>query len=196
MRNSKGFTLIELLAVIIILAIVALVTTPTITSTINNSRLEGAKDKAWGTIDGIKLAYAQITTNTDTMDITVDLPATITFGSVAEGAKASGVITSVKSGKGTSASTSTSTDGKTTAYYAINHNFNVNGEIPQSGSIQFTETGKIIANQLKYTGNGEYYCSTANGGSVMICDAKADKVAASTVVKGSTIDTIQQETTE
>ena len=128
------------------------------------------------------------------MDITVDLPATITFGSVAEGAKASGVITSVKSGKGTSASTST--DGKTTAYYAINHNFNVNGEIPQSGSIQFTETGKIIANQLKYTGNGEYYCSTANGGSVMICDAKADKVAASTVVKGSTIDTIQQETTE
>lgn len=191
MRNSKGFTLIELLAVIIILAIVALVTTPTITSTINNSRLEGAKDKAWGTIDGIKLAYAQITTNTETMDITVDLPATVTFGSVAEGAKASGVITSVKSG----GVTSTATDGKTTAYFAINHNFNVNGEIPQSGSIQFTGTGKIIANQLKYTGNGEYYCSTANNGSVMICDAKADKVATGTV-KGSTIDTIQQEATE
>lgn len=186
MRNSKGFTLIELLAVIIILAIVALVTTPTITSTINNSRLEGAKDKAWGTIDGVKLAYAQITTNTDTMDITVDLPATVTFGSVAEGAKASGEITSVKSGT----VTSTATDGNDTAYFAINHNFNVNGEIPQSGSIQFTGTGKIIANQLKYTGNGEYYCSTANGGSVMICDAKAAKVAAGTVVKGSTIDTI------
>lgn len=185
MRNSKGFTLIELLAVIIILAIVALVTTPTITSTINNSRLEGAKDKAWGTIDGIKLAYAQITTNTKTMNITVDLPATVTFGSVAEGAKASGKITSVTSG------TVTSTDGTTTAYYAINENFNVNGEIPQSGSVQFKGNGKIIANQLKYTGNGEYYCSTANNGSVMVCDANEDNVKPTTEKgKANNIDTL------
>jgi len=35
MRNMKGFTLVELLAVIVILAVVALVTTPLILNTIN-----------------------------------------------------------------------------------------------------------------------------------------------------------------
>lgn len=185
MRNSKGFTLIELLAVIIILAIVALVTTPTITSTINNSRLEGAKDKAWGTIDGIKLAYTQVTTNTKTMDITVDLPATVTFASVSEGAKASGKIESVKSG------TVVSSNGTDTAYYAINENFSVNGEIPQEGKVQFQSNGKIIANQLLYTGNGKYYCSTANNGTVMVCDADKTKVASGETVNGSTIDALE-----
>ena len=58
--NIKGFTLVELLAVIVILAIVALVTAPAILNVINDSRLSGAKDKAWGTIDAIKLTFAQV----------------------------------------------------------------------------------------------------------------------------------------
>ena len=76
--KMKGFTLVELLAVIIILAIVALVTTPAILNVINNSRLEGAKDKTWGTIDAVKLAYTQSQT-IDNKDI-VDNPV-VTFSS-------------------------------------------------------------------------------------------------------------------
>jgi len=57
--NKKGFTLIELLAVIVILAIIALITAPIILGVIENARKDSAKDKAWGTIKAVELAYAQ-----------------------------------------------------------------------------------------------------------------------------------------
>ncbi len=70
MKSNKGFTLVELLAIIVILAIIAVITTPVILGVIEDSRKDAAADKAWGAIDAIKLAYAQnesITnaTNTD-----------------------------------------------------------------------------------------------------------------------------------
>ncbi len=49
-ENYRGFTLVELLAIIVILAIIALITTPIILNIIEKSRLNAAKDKAWGTI--------------------------------------------------------------------------------------------------------------------------------------------------
>ena len=72
--NKKGFTLVELLAVIVILAIVALVTTPIILNTINDARENGAKDKAWGTIEAVKLAYseAQMKANFNANDTSVN----------------------------------------------------------------------------------------------------------------------------
>ncbi len=57
--NKKGFTLIELLAVIVILAIIAVITAPTILGVIEGARKDAAKDKAWGTINAVKLAYTQ-----------------------------------------------------------------------------------------------------------------------------------------
>ncbi len=57
--NKKGFTLIELLAVIVILAIIAVITAPTILGVIEGARKDAAKDKAWGTISAVKLAYTQ-----------------------------------------------------------------------------------------------------------------------------------------
>ena len=59
MKNNKGFTLIELLAVIIILAIIAVITTPIILNVVDQARQDAAKDKAWGTIDAVRIAYAQ-----------------------------------------------------------------------------------------------------------------------------------------
>ena len=59
MKNMKGFTLVELLAVIVILAVVALITSPIILNVINNSRQSGAQDKAWGTIEAVKLAFSE-----------------------------------------------------------------------------------------------------------------------------------------
>lgn len=63
MRGSKGFTLVELLAVLVILAIIALITTPIILGVIDNARKDGAEDKAWGYINAIEVAFAQDQTN-------------------------------------------------------------------------------------------------------------------------------------
>lgn len=58
MRGSKGFTLVELLAVLVILAIIALITTPIILGVINDSRESAARDKTWAYIDAIENAFA------------------------------------------------------------------------------------------------------------------------------------------
>ena len=56
---KKGFTLIELLAVIIILAIIALITTPIILNVVSDARLSSFKDSIYGVIDASRLYYAQ-----------------------------------------------------------------------------------------------------------------------------------------
>ena len=78
--NKKGFTLIELLAVIVILAIIAVITTPVILNVIEGARLNSAKDKAWGTIDAARLAYSKDQTSSGENELyTLGTP--ITFGS-------------------------------------------------------------------------------------------------------------------
>ena len=52
--NKKGFTLIELLAVIVILAIIALITTPTILGVIERARKGASENSAYGYIDAIE----------------------------------------------------------------------------------------------------------------------------------------------
>ena len=51
--NKKGFTLIELLAVIVVLAIIALIATPIVMSTINKAQ-EGANKRS---VEGYMKAY-------------------------------------------------------------------------------------------------------------------------------------------
>lgn len=57
--NQKGFTLIELLAVIVILAIIALITTPIVLNVIAKARDDAAVNKMYGVIDAVRLAYTQ-----------------------------------------------------------------------------------------------------------------------------------------
>lgn len=69
--KEKGFTLIELLAVIVILAVIALITTPVVLNMIESARKSAAKDSAYGYIEGInysnglndydKIEYEEIT---------------------------------------------------------------------------------------------------------------------------------------
>ena len=89
MRRNKGFTLIELLAVIVILAIVALISTPIILNVINNSKENAAKDKAWGTIEAVKYKYYE---DSNSADNNVTLPYVVTFNGTAndKGVKISG----------------------------------------------------------------------------------------------------------
>ena len=54
MKLNKGFTLIELLAVIVILAIIALIATPTILGVIETARQGAAESSALGYIDAVE----------------------------------------------------------------------------------------------------------------------------------------------
>ena len=58
MKNNKGFTLIELLAVIVILAIIALIATPTILGVIEKARKGAAESSALGYIDAVEKQIA------------------------------------------------------------------------------------------------------------------------------------------
>ena len=54
MKSNKGFTLIELLAVIVILAIIALIATPTILGVIETARQGSAESSALGYVDAVE----------------------------------------------------------------------------------------------------------------------------------------------
>ena len=56
--KRKGFTLIELLAVIVILAIIALIATPTILGVIEKARKGSAEQSALGYIDAVEKQVA------------------------------------------------------------------------------------------------------------------------------------------
>ena len=57
--EKKGFTLIELLAVIIILAIIALISTPVILNVIERANKGAFENSAYGIIDAAKLYYTE-----------------------------------------------------------------------------------------------------------------------------------------
>ena len=148
MKNMKGFTLVELLAVIVILAIVALVTAPAILNVINDSREKGAQDKAWGTIDAVKLAYTQSQNSGDTYATSGNH--VVCFGSTNSGC--------------------TTTGGKITG----SKNISMSGDKPTSGKVTINlETGEIFATDLVFTGNGTYTCSSSTTGTKMCCEAKS-----------------------
>ena len=52
--KKNGFTLIELLAVIVILAIIALIATPTILGVIEKAKMGAAKDSTYNYIEAIE----------------------------------------------------------------------------------------------------------------------------------------------
>ena len=138
-NNSKGFTLIELLAVIVILAIIALITTPIILNVIEDSRKNAAVDKAWGTIDAVRVAYSQAQVGTDP----VGIPFTINFPKGAT--------------KGTDFGTVEATGGGYGKGYINDTAVKASGEMPQGGFVTIQSDGNIIAYKLRF---GKYYCST------------------------------------
>ena len=57
--RKKGFTLIELLAVIIILAVIALISTPIVLNVVDNAKKQANKNSAYGLLDAARLYYAE-----------------------------------------------------------------------------------------------------------------------------------------
>ncbi len=141
-ENNKGFTLIELLAVIVILAIIALITAPIILNVIEDSRKNAAVDKAWGTIDAVRVAYA----NAQTSIQEVGVPYTVYFNTKPSSwTDKDSIIFTTTTGGG----------------YGFKHvgtqEVTASGENPTSGTVTIKSDGQIIANDLKF---GNYYCST------------------------------------
>ena len=59
MKNKKGFTLIELLAVIVVLAIIALITTPIVMNTIKNAKKGAAERSADNYVKAVEQNVAE-----------------------------------------------------------------------------------------------------------------------------------------
>jgi prepilin-type N-terminal cleavage/methylation domain-containing protein len=68
--KKKGFTLIELLAVIVILAVIAIVITPMIMSTIKASQMNSWKDSTYGMVSTIENYYARKLTTANYAEVT------------------------------------------------------------------------------------------------------------------------------
>jgi prepilin-type N-terminal cleavage/methylation domain-containing protein len=67
MKKNKGFTLVELLAVIVILAVIALISTPVVLSMIESSRQGAAESSALSYVDATEKAIlTQLMTNSST----------------------------------------------------------------------------------------------------------------------------------
>lgn len=85
MNSRKGFTLIELLAVIVILAIIALIATPTILGVIDKARKGSAESSALGYIDAVEkqiMIDMVETTSSERLILTSEdgtIPATVTL---------------------------------------------------------------------------------------------------------------------
>ena len=162
-NNSKGFTLIELLAVIVILAIIALITTPVILNVIEDARKNAAVDKAWGTIDAVRVSFAQAQVDSSA----VGIPYTVNFPK--------------GDNKGDSGDYGTNADGSGYGQGYINDRpVQASGEMPQGGFVTIRDDGSIVAHQLQF---GNYYCSTMTEGqktelnsNAMFCSRNIDNV--------------------
>ena len=140
--NMKGFTLVELLAVIVILAIIALITTPAILNVINDARVKGAQDKAWGTIDAVRLAYTQEQGLGDGQVTATTGTYSVCFGSTTDNCDENQQV------------------GGTDVKFS--------GDKPTKGRVVINlSTGAITCTDLLFENNGTYTCST--NGNIMCC---------------------------
>ena len=115
---KKGFTLVELLAVIVILAVIALITTPIITGVLRDSREEAFKDSVSSLISITQNYYASITYNDEGL-----LPVKITY----------------TNGKPQAKGINKSNNCKTISKNILDYQ----GDNPDSGSILITKDGKV-----------------------------------------------------
>ncbi len=68
MKRNKGFTLVELLAVIVILAVIALIATPTVLSMIEEAREGAAKSSMQAYVKGMETAVMTSLMKNDEVD--------------------------------------------------------------------------------------------------------------------------------
>ena len=112
-KNTKGFTLIELLAVIVVLAIIALIATPIVLNLINDARRGAAESSATAYVKGVENAVLS------TMVQDVDAV----------------ICSSYTVDKKTATCTDATETGKVGGVLTVD----VDGTVPDSGTINFTD---------------------------------------------------------
>lgn len=70
--KQKGFTLIELLAVIVILAVIALIATPTILGVIESAKKGALENSAYGVLEAASMYYARNSTDFSTKEFVLE----------------------------------------------------------------------------------------------------------------------------
>ena len=144
--NKKGFTFIEFLTLIVILAIASLVTAPAILKVIHSAREEAASEKAWKTIEAVKSSYL----SAKTLGYKEQTPST--------GIAFENNILIINFSE-------------TPSFGDIKVDFN--GSKPISGTVSIDTTLKrYTCNNLEFTTNGNYKCSTNEDGTKMNCTKK------------------------
>lgn len=112
-KNTKGFTLIELLAVIVVLAIIALIATPIVLNLINDARRGAAESSATAYVKGVENAVLST--------MVQDVDAVICSSYTVDG------------------KTATCTDATETGKVGGVLTVDVDGTVPDSGTINFAD---------------------------------------------------------
>lgn len=138
MLKSKGFTLIELLAVIVILAVVALITSPIILNIIDSAKAKTRAQSANGVLNAARLFYSE-----SLLDQMIIYPAEgLEF--VCDGTICQAMIGNTMSEEGISLLTS-----EEPSIYKLN----ISGTIPSSGSILIRSDGSIFPTSMAIDSN-------------------------------------------
>lgn len=133
MKRNKGFTLVELLAVIVILAVIALIATPTVLSMIEEARQGAAKSSMQAYVKGMETAVISAMMEDDTVyDGTYTITGDKANRPAAEGKKAIDLDLEMKNDQPDKDATNTMTvaDGNVTdaqltfGAYAVVYKFN------------------------------------------------------------------------
>ena len=103
-----------------------------------------AIDKAWATVDAVRIAYAQAQTESDP----VALPYTVNFPKENN-----------KGAEGVDWGNDENTGGAYGKGYVNDEEVKPTGALPEEGSVTIQDNFEIIAYKLKF---GDYYCSTIN----------------------------------
>ncbi len=80
--KNKGFTLIELLAVIVILAIIALITTPVVLNVIQTSREKAFIDTAYSIVSAAQKYQVSKAGKNEQLDLTIDYTTNLNTGKI------------------------------------------------------------------------------------------------------------------
>ena len=184
-KNAKGFTLIELLAVIVILAVIALIATPTILSMIDKSR-KGAAEQSM-----------QAYVNTIEKELLLDNMehSTLQYGTFS-------VVNPKQIAKRLTDSTGTYTGEAEPLSLEIKGDGPVGIGDPASYDSQYVlvdETGAVVQAEMKFSSYFIFYRydSKSTGTDTVICSSTKsfDDAAGQTKCQGKRLDTVVEKTT-
>lgn len=132
MRKNSGFTLIELLAVIVILAVIALISTPIVLNIIDKAKGSARVSSANGVLNAAKYFYSE-----SLLDATIAYPSEgLMF--VCDGSKCEATV-----------GRTVEEDGRAVLQSdTITYTLKFNGTVPSSGSITIKADGSILPTNL------------------------------------------------